>query len=133
LRERLGHAGQTVQWITDDLCMPRFLDNIEQVELWIDRAVLHFITDPTDQENYFRLLKDKVCPGGYILFGEFSLDGATSCAGLPVCRYSADMLSSKLGKQFEVIDQFNHLYYSPSGAPRPYVYVLFRRHQGLSS
>ena len=127
LKARLGEDAGKVQWIVDDLANPVTLDKLDPVSLWIDRAVLHFLVEERDQDSYFSLLKSKILPGGYILFGEFSLEGVTSCAGLPVFRYSMEMLAEKLGPGFEIVEHFNHLYHSPSGSPRPYIYALFRR------
>ena len=52
------------------------------VDLWHDRAVLHFFVKKNQQEAYFDLLKSKIRSGGYVIFSEFAKDGAKKCCGL---------------------------------------------------
>ena len=127
LKVRLGNESRKVEWIVDDLTNPAALNKIQPVDLWIDRAVLHFLTDSTDQTTYFNLLKDKVEQNGFIIFAEYNLEGAEKCAGLPVHRYSEEMLSEMLGDDFNLVHSFNHIYTMPSGDLRPYIYALFKR------
>ncbi|VAW22957.1 hypothetical protein MNBD_BACTEROID01-2366 [hydrothermal vent metagenome] len=125
LEGRLG-IGKT-ECIVDDLTKPTKLRNIEPVDLWIDRAVLHFFTEKGEQDIYFDLLKSKVKSGGFVLLAEFNLNSATKCSGLPVHRYSKEMLIEKLRTGFELIDSFDYTYTMPSGNERPYIYTLFRK------
>jgi len=64
---------------------------------------------------------------GFVILAEFSLKGASACSGLPVHRYSKEMLTEKLGMEFELMDSFDYTYLMPSGAQRPFIYTLFRR------
>ena len=58
LKDRLSdEESKKVQWIVDDLAQPVELLNIDNVDLWHDRAVLHFLTEESDQNTYFNLLK----------------------------------------------------------------------------
>ena len=125
LEDRTG--SNKVEFIIDDLTKPTKLKKIEPVDLWIDRAVLHFFTEETDQKIYFDLLKSKTQSKGYVILAEYNLSGAELCAGLPVHRYSKEMLTEKLGADFELIDSFEYIYIMPSGAERPYIYALFRK------
>lgn len=125
LKSRLGES--CVEYITDDLTKPVVLNSITPVSLWIDRAVLHFFTEKKDQETYFDLVKKKVQTGGYALFAEYNLTGATKCAGLPVYRYNEPMLAERLGPDFQLIESFDYTYTMPSGELRPYLYALYLR------
>ncbi|WP_335965497.1 SHOCT domain-containing protein [Galbibacter sp. PAP.153] len=125
LADRVGEVN--VECITDDLTNPSNLKNIAPVDLWVDRAVLHFFTEKNEQDIYFDLLKNKVKSNGFVLLAEYNLNGATVCAGLPIHRYSKEMLIEKLGSDFELIDNFDHTYLMPSGAERPYIYALFQK------
>jgi cyclopropane fatty-acyl-phospholipid synthase-like methyltransferase len=116
-----------VKCIVDDLTQPSILNELPQVDLWHDRAVLHFFTSQNDQDTYFKLLKSKVKSGGYVILATFNLQGATKCSGLPVKQYNAEMLQEKLGNDFEMIESFDYLYTMPSGDTRAYVYTLFKR------
>ncbi len=127
LKERLQDKANQIDWIVDDLTQPTLLKNIDSVNLWIDRAVFHFFTEPKDQEQYIKLLSDKVLTGGYVILATFNLNGATKCSGLPVRRYNELMLKEKLKDNFDLIDSFNYTYTMPSGDTRPYIYTLFKR------
>jgi len=127
LKKRLGDKSKIITWIIDDLVNPTHLNNMSKVNLWIDRAVLHFFTENKDQDVYFKLLKQKVLKNGFVMMAEFNLSGATKCSGLDVKRYDAKMLSSKLGSDFNLIKTFDYVYTMPSGDKRNYVYTLFKR------
>jgi len=113
--------------IADDLTNPSELLKIEKVDLWIDRAVLHFFIEEKDQETYFNLLKEKVNLNGFVILAEFNLQGATKCSGLTVKRYNAEMFQEKLGADFKLIESFDYTYSMPSGDEREYVYSLFQK------
>ena len=128
LQVRLGPGQSTrVQWIVDDLCNPVELNSLEQIDLWHDRAVLHFFQDATSQDAYFNLLRKLVRKDGYVIIAAFNLNGAEKCSGLPVFRYDAAMLQDKLGREFQMTVSFDHTYLTPSGSTREYVYTLFQR------
>lgn len=127
LKQRLGDEKDKIKWIVDDLTRPTLLNRIEPVDLWIDRAVLHFFTEPQDREIYFGLVKSKVKEGGFAIFAEYNLSGASNCTGLPVHRYSTEILAGRLGNDFELDGSFDHIYFMPSGAERPYIYTLFKK------
>ncbi|MFO8231266.1 MAG: class I SAM-dependent methyltransferase [Longimonas sp.] len=116
-----------VQWIVGDLTDPDTLASVDPVDVWHDRAVLHFLTDAADRAAYVQSLRSVVKPGGYVIIAAFALDGATRCSGLDVRNYDASMISNLLGPDFEMEQSLNHTYHQPSGAPRPYVYTRFRR------
>ncbi len=128
LKSRLGdEQSKKVQWIVDNLAQPVELLNIDNVDLWHDRAVLHFLTSESDQNTYFNLLKNTVKPKGYVIIASFNMDGAISCSGLPVFRHDVGSLSSKLGDEFTLLNNFDYTYTMPSGDTRAYVYALYRR------
>lgn len=115
-----------VQFMVDDLTNPTSLLTINNVEVWHDRAVLHFFTDEKDQTTYFNLLKRVLKPGGFVIIAVFNLEGANKCSGLDVYRYNAEMLQERLGTNFKLLKTFNYIYTMPSGNERSYVYTLFQ-------
>ncbi|MBE9489768.1 MAG: class I SAM-dependent methyltransferase [Bacteroidetes bacterium] len=127
LQARLGIKKDKVQWIVDDLTNPAKLSEIDAVDLWHDRAVLHFFTEEKDQDRYFSLLKRKVKQNGFVLISTFNTEGATKCSGLQVHRYNKSMLVDKLGANFKLVEYFNYTYTMPSGDTRPYIYTIFKR------
>jgi len=125
LENRVGN--KNVEFIVDDLLNSEKLNNINPVDLWIDRAVLHFFTEDKDQDIYFNLLKNKVKPEGFVILAEFNLQGAKKCSGLDVFQYDAKMLQNKLGDGYKLIEVFDYTYTMPSGDEREYVYTLFKK------
>ena len=128
LQLRLGpEQSKMVHWVVDDLTHPNELQTLKQVELWHDRAVLHFFNEPEEQDSYFNLLRKLVKHEGYVIIAAFNLDGAPKCSGLPVFRYDAAMLQAKLGNEFLLKEAFDYSCTTPSGDTREYVYTLFQR------
>lgn len=127
LKQNLGNEKDKIEWIVDDLTRPTLLNQMESVDLWIDRAVLHFFTGQEEKKTYFDLIRNKIKKEGFTIFAEFNLNGATKCSGLPVHRYSTKMLAENLGNDFTLIGSFDHIYTMPSGDKRPYIYSLFQK------
>lgn len=121
------HHKVKLQFIVDDLINPIELLSLKNVDLWIDRAVLHFFTEPAQQKVYFDLLKKVLKPNGFVLLAEFNLEGAKKCSGLDVCNYNEEMFQERLGDEFKLLKAFNYTYIQPSGNPREFVYTLFQR------
>ncbi len=128
LQLRLGQErSKQVRWIVDDLTNPRELNSLEQIDLWHDRAVLHFFNDQDQQDTYFNLLHRLVKADGWVIIAAFNLDGAPKCSGLPVFRYNTSMLQERLGEEFQLKKTFDYTYTQPSGNSREFVYTLFQR------
>lgn len=127
LKKRLDQdQQQKVTWVVDDLTAPAELPSCGPVQLWCDRAVLHFFTQKEDRNTYFELLDQMVAEGGFVIIATFHLEGADRCSGLPVYRYDAQMLAESLGNDFRLLDWFIHDYTMPSGENRKYIYTLFQ-------
>lgn len=127
LEVRLKAQGGEYSYIVDDLTNSKTLCNLREIELWHDRAVLHFLTEDFQRQEYVKLMHKVVKIGGYAIIAVFSLEGAAKCSGLDVFRYSHDMLNELLGDKFELIKSFDYTYIQPSGSERPYVYAVFKR------
>ena len=128
MQERLGPKAEKVGWVVDDLTQPSLLNELAPVDLWHDRAVLHFFTEEKDRQTYFGLLRQLLKPGGYAIIATYHLQGgAERCAGLPVYRYDAPLLVEKMGPGFQLLQAFDFIYHMPSGEGRPYVYTVFQR------
>ncbi|OGS74601.1 MAG: hypothetical protein A3F91_01305 [Flavobacteria bacterium RIFCSPLOWO2_12_FULL_35_11] len=116
-----------IQFVVDDLTNPSELLKLKNVDLWHDRAVLHFFTEEKQQKAYFDLLKAALKPKGFVILAEFNLEGAKKCSGLDVFNYNEEMLQERLGSDFELLKSFNYTYIQPSGNTKEYVYTLFQK------
>jgi ubiquinone/menaquinone biosynthesis C-methylase UbiE len=128
LKERLGEEkASRVRWIVDDITHPTYIQNLRDISLWHDRAVLHFLLKENQQQEYLSTLKKVIKRGGYVIIAAFSLEGAKRCSGLDVKNYDQDMLAKFLGEDFSLLEYFDYTHYMPSGEPRPYIYTLFQK------
>jgi len=126
LKTRIGEHRDKVIWLCQDITTP-LMPIVPKVDLWVDRAVLHFLLEESDIVGYFNNLKTVLRPGGHALFAEFSLAGAPKCAGLTLHRYSVDELTARLGSEFTLQRQMDYTFINPTGASRPYIYALYQR------
>jgi SAM-dependent methyltransferase len=123
-RARLGRRAYHVRWLKEDargLHLPR------PVDLWHDRAVFHFLTEPADQEAYLSSLRKAVRPEGYVIIATFAPEGPQECSGLPVERYDAEKLSHRLGPDFRLLQSMKIPHTTPWGSTQEFTYCLFRR------
>ncbi len=128
LRKRIG-ASDRLSWLHHDISKP-LPSGIAQVDIWIDRAVLHFLLGERDIQAYFANLHATVRPGGYALLAEFAATGAPKCAGLELHRYCVEEMTTRMGNDFELVKHEDYTYINPFGDPRPYVYGLYRKKKG---
>ena len=68
----------------------------EPVRVWHDRAVFHFLTDPTDQRAYRENLHAGLRQDGFAVVCTFAPDGPDSCSGLPVQRFAPEEIADAL-------------------------------------
>lgn len=116
-----------VEFIVDDLLNPSKLNKLKNIDLWNDRAVLHFFLNKEEVTAYFNLLKMVLKPKGFVIIAVFAKNGADKCAGLPLKKYDVKMLEDELGNDFELKKSFNYTFVNPFGGERPYIYTLFQR------
>ncbi len=126
IKDRLNDKVTEINWLCQDIAKP-IQSTMPDIDIWIDRAVLHFLTDSIDIKGYFKNVKSILKTGSHTIFAEFSKTGAPKCAGLSLHRYSIEELSEKLGTSFKLISHFDHTYVNPDGEPRPYIYALYKR------
>ncbi len=127
LKARLGEKASLVRWIVDDITRSANIRNLRDIAVWHDRAVLHFLLEDKQQQEYLSTLKKVTRKGSYVIIAAFSLEGAKKCSGLDVKNYDQNMLAKFLGKDFSLLEYFDYTYHMPSGELRPYIYTLFRK------
>jgi SAM-dependent methyltransferase len=125
MKVRHGSQRANIRWLCQDVSEPLPPD-LHEMDIWLDRAVLHFLTDDNCVERYFENVHKAVKSGGHALFAEFSKTGATRCAGLDVRRYDLQDLERHL-PAFEPIASEEYTYLNPEGASRVYIYALFKK------
>ena len=124
IKRRLGERAEQVQWIEADVTG---FHPERRWDLWHDRAVLHFLTDPADRLGYRRALEQGVAPGGHAIVATFGPEGPKRCSGLEVVRYSPATLSAELGDAFELREARGEDHLTPTGVVQHFIYCLLRR------
>lgn len=125
-RSLLAKRGSQVAWHQADLT--RF-DPPTTWDLWHDRAVFHFLTDPGDQEAYRNALERALAPKGHVIIGGFAPDGPTKCSGLDVVRHSRESLAAVLGDLYEWRDSVEEIHSTPRGGTQAFLYLWFQRNE----
>lgn len=123
-RERLGKRAESVAWFEADVT--RF-ETPRRYDVWHDRAVLHFLTRPEDQQAYVRALERALAPGGHVVLGTFAPEGPEQCSGLPVARHDAASLAALLGDGFALVETFHHMHTTPWGTLQAFTWARLRR------
>jgi SAM-dependent methyltransferase len=123
-RARLGVRAERVRWVVADVTEAPGLGTFD---VWHDRAVFHFLTDPADRRGYVELARKTVPVGGHLVIATFADDGPRQCSDLDVCRYNARSLADELGEGFSLVREAGETHTTPWGSPQPFIYGVFRR------
>ena len=119
-RTRLASAADSVAWIAGDICSVSLPD--QAYDIWHDRAVFHFLTNPADRAAYVEQLMKSVKPGGHVIVATFAPDGPDQCSGLPVARYAPGELHQEFGPSFELLEHMSEEHKTPWGSVQHFVY-----------
>jgi 2-polyprenyl-3-methyl-5-hydroxy-6-metoxy-1,4-benzoquinol methylase len=125
-QQRLGVRGTRVTWIEADITQVDLPP--EAYEVWHDRAVFHFLTQPDDRQRYINAVRHSVRPGGHVIVATFALEGPKQCSGLDVMRYSSDGLHGEFGEDFELLTSVPETHHTPFGTEQAFIYCYCRRH-----
>lgn len=124
-RERLGPRADVVTWLEGDVT--RLALPPARFDLWHDRAVFHFLTDPRDRARYVASATSALRPGAILVLATFAPDGPTRCSGLDVVRYGAADLEREMGAAFVLVRALAQTHRTPSGGEQRFTWTVFRR------
>lgn len=127
-KARLGERASQVEWMVADITQAVTLGKFD---IWHDRAVFHFITEPDDRERYVKLLKRSLPIGGHFIVGTFAKGGPEKCSGLPICQYDAATMQAELGPSFEPVECSEYLHTTPTGKPQQFFFGVFVHVDGI--
>ena len=123
-KQRLGPMAAQVRWEVVDVTE---WTPARRYDVWHDRAVFHFLTEPEQREACRRALSAGVAAGGLIVMATFAPDGPDRCSGLPVERYDGSKLARELGPAFGVLECWREEHTTPWGAKQAFNWCAFRR------
>jgi SAM-dependent methyltransferase len=124
VKARLGDRSALVTWLCGDITDVELAQ--DAYDLWHDRAVFHFLTEPDDRRRYRQNLGRALRPGGYLIVGVFAPEAPPRCSGLPVQRYDLEQLLDELGQDFTLLRQQKELHVTPGGVEQMYLYCQFQ-------
>jgi hypothetical protein len=102
-------------------------ESLGEFDIWHDRAVFHFITDPVDRQHYMELLKRSLPFGGHFIVGTFAKGGPEKCSGLTICQYDAATMQKELGRSFVLIKCCEYLHTTPTGKSQLFFFGVYIR------
>lgn len=123
-KQRLGALAEQVGWHVGDITQYDF--GSKKFDLWHDRAVFHFLTDPAARQAYIELVRRSVKPGGYVLMATFGPNGPLKCSGLDVVRYDAQSLDNEFGEGFSLQGDELTMHHTPMGTDQQFLYCWCR-------
>jgi len=124
-KQRLGTQADAVHWVEGDITHAEF--PLHRFDIWHDRAVFHFLTNPTDRHAYVERVMHAVRPGGHVIIATFAEDGPEKCSGLPVMRYQPETLHAEFGDSFLLITHEKEAHRTPFGTVQQFVYCYCRK------
>lgn len=125
VRARVGAMAAHLAWLIGDITTISL--ERHRYDVWHDRAVFHFLTDPLQQQRYVDQVLHAVKPGGHVIVATFAPDGPEKCSGLDTARYDADSLQGVFGSGFHLIDSRNETHHTPWGTKQRFIYCYFRK------
>ena len=123
-KKRLGRDAKRVQWVAGNITQTPLAP--DSFDIWHDRAVFHFLTDPAERRAYVNAVIHAVKTGGHVIVSTFGLEGPSTCSGLAVMRYDAETLRDEFGRRFRIEESSKELHRTPRGAIQQFVYCCCR-------
>ncbi len=121
---KLSECKASVEFLEADILQ---FKSVLPFQIWHDRAVFHFLTEPEEINKYVEIVSDNIEMGGYFILSTFSTTGPEKCSGLQVSRYNAEMLETIFSQNFSMLESFDETHVTPSEATQDFVWVVFKR------
>ena len=122
-KKRLGSASSKAVWLIADVTNVEL--PVHAYDVWHDRAVFHFLTEPEQRLAYARQAATAVKVGGHVVIGTFGREGPVKCSGLDAVRYDVDSLQAEFGSRFRLIESVTELHQTPFGNTQQFLYCCF--------
>jgi 2-polyprenyl-3-methyl-5-hydroxy-6-metoxy-1,4-benzoquinol methylase len=119
-RNRLGSVANQVTWLSGDVTSVTLPEH--RYDVWHDRAVFHFLTQPKDRHTYIQQVASAVKVGGHVIIATFGPEGPHKCSGLEVMRYDAHSLHGEFGSRFRLLKSSKEIHKTPFGTTQQFLY-----------
>ncbi len=124
-QQRLGGLASQVAWLEADITQAHL--PYQAYDVWHDRAVFHFLTQPQDRQRYVQAVYHALKKGGHVIVATFAPDGPSRCSGLEVMHYDPDCLHDEFGDEFRLIDSAREAHVTPFGTEQKFIYCYCRK------
>ncbi|HCA27286.1 MAG TPA: SAM-dependent methyltransferase [Betaproteobacteria bacterium] len=119
-KTRLGKAAARVAWLEADITQAAL--PAHHYDIWHDRAVFHFLTQPEERRRYVAAVQHAVKPGGHIIMACFGPAGPRQCSGLDIVRYHPEQLHGEFGGGFRLVKNISETHLTPAGKEQQFIY-----------
>ena len=122
-QDRLGRAAKSINWLLGDvttIALP-----VSAYDIWHDRAVFHFFTEPGQRSTYIRQIVSALKVGGQVVMATFGPQGPQKCSGLDTKRYDAESLGREMGPSFSLVRSSIVIHQTPKGTTQQFLYCQF--------
>jgi ubiquinone/menaquinone biosynthesis C-methylase UbiE len=123
-KARLGPRAARVTWLVGDVMEIALPDH--HYDFWHDRAVFHFLNEPSARTAYVEAARRALKPGGHIVVATFGASAPERCSGLPVVRYTPEGIHDQFGGQFRKVGSDSEIHHTPWGSEQEFVYCYCR-------
>ena len=103
------------------------LDIKKKYNVWHDRAVFHFLTKPSEQDKYIKIMTRALKSDGYFIMAAFALNGPKKCSNLDIIQYDTDKITNLLDNNFTLIDFVSEEHQTPSSTTQNFNYFIFQK------
>lgn len=124
-QQRLELKASFVTWMEADITRVELPYNFYDV--WHDRAVFHFLTQPEDRKHYVDVVRRAVKTGGHVIVATFALDGPNRCSGLEIVQYDSEHLHDEFGNDFALVNSASETHQTPFGTEQKFIYCYCRK------
>ena len=121
---RLEAKNKNINWFVSDITE---FNTPNKFCLWHDRAVFHFLTQPSDRKNYIANLKKNLTTRGHLIIATFALRGPEKCSGLEIVQYDSEKMKDELGDEFFLVKTKTEFHITPKKKKQKFIYLHFKR------
>ena len=123
-KKRLGDTAKSIEWIVTDITQ---FDTSQKFSLWHDRALFHFLTDPSDREIYVKALIKAIRTEGHLIIATFAIGGPEKCSGLEIVQYDSEKMIAELGDNFSLVEERKEIHITPANKEQEFIFFHFLR------
>ena len=123
-KDRLGDTAKSIEWIVSDITQ---FDTSQKFSLWHDRALFHFLTDPSDRKIYVKALIKAIRTEGHLIIATFAIGGPEKCSGLEIVQYDSEKMIAELGDNFSLVEERKEIHITPANNEQEFIFFHFLR------